>query len=302
MVSISETATDKKISNSEDKHTVSSVGISEGIEELFSESYSQKLETLAKENAEKYKQNKPFPHIYFDGFLPAGAAEAALRDFPEPRQIQWDEFNRPKERKLAFDEVEKLPRGVREVLHFLNSRPMIRFLEVLTGIDGVIPDPYYVGGGLHQIKPGGNLEVHVDFNRHTKLKLDRRINLLIYLNKDWKEEYGGHFELWNRDMSAAEQKILPIFNRCAIFSTTEYSFHGHPTPLSCPPDRTRKSMATYYYSNGRPEQEVSGEHTTLFQMRPGQIEEKEHTSISVKDVVKAITPPILLSAVKKIRK
>ena len=227
-------------------------------------------------------------------------AAAALRDFPEPKQLAWSEFNRPKERKLAFDEVEKLPRSVREVLYFLNSRPMVRFLEVLTGIDGVIPDPYYVGGGLHQIKLGGNLEVHVDFNRHSKLKLDRRINLLIYLNKNWKEEYGGHFELWNRDMSAAEQKILPIFNRCAIFSTTEFSYHGHPTPLACPPDRTRKSMATYYYSNGRPEEEISGEHTTMFQTRPGQAPEKEH--ISMKDVLKSVTPPILISAVKKFKK
>lgn len=222
------------------------------MQELFSEKFSRKLESLAKEKAEQYKNARPFPHIYFDDFLPVEAAEAALKDFPEPKQLTWTEFDKPTERKLAFDEVEKLPPSVRDVLYFLNSRPMLQFLEVLTGIQGVISDPYYVGGGLHQIKPGGNLEVHADFNFHTKLKLDRRINVLVYLNKDWKEEYGGHFELWNRDMTAAEQKILPLFNRCAIFSTTSFSYHGHPTPLSCPPDRTRKSMATYYYSNGRP--------------------------------------------------
>jgi len=214
--------------------------------------------------------------------------------------LTWTEFDKPTERKLAFDEVEKLPPSIREVLYFLNSRPMLQFLEVLTGIKGVIPDPYFVGGGLHQIKPGGNLEVHADFNFHTQLKLDRRINMLVYLNKDWKEEYGGHFELWNRDMSAAEQKILPLFNRCAIFSTTSFSYHGHPTPLSCPPDRTRKSMATYYYSNGRPEEEIGDAHSTLFQARPGAVAEKpKHT---VKDVVVAVTPPILISALKSLRK
>src|SRR5580698_325982 len=300
MASISEMANENKVATADLNETRSSLEFANPMDELFSESFSKKLESLATENAEAYKSNKPFPHIYFDDFLPLGAAEAALRDFPEPKQLAWAEFNRPTERKLAFDEVERLPRSVREVLYFLNSRPIVRFLEVLTGIDGVIPDPYYVGGGLHQIKPGGNLEVHVDFNRHSKLKLDRRINLLIYLNKNWKEEYGGHFELWNRDMGAAGQKILPVFNRCAIFSTTEFSYHGHPTPLACPPDRTRKSMATYYYSNGRPEEEISGEHTTLFQSRPGQVEEKPHTSM--KDMVKAITPPILVSAWKKARK
>jgi Rps23 Pro-64 3,4-dihydroxylase Tpa1-like proline 4-hydroxylase len=270
------------------------------MQELFSEEFSKKLESLAREKAEQYKNAKPFPHIYFDDFLPVEAAEAALKDFPEPKQLTWTEFDRPTERKLAFDEVEKLPPSVRDVLYFLNSRPMLQFLEILTGIKGVISDPYFVGGGLHQIKPGGNLEVHADFNFHTKLKLDRRINVLVYLNKDWKEEYGGHFELWNRDMTAAEQKILPLFNRCAIFSTTSYSYHGHPTPLSCPPDRTRKSMATYYYSNGRPEEEVGDAHSTLFQARPGVVIEKPKHSM--KDVVVAVTPPILISAIKSLRK
>src|SRR3984885_3967698 len=298
MPRISEVVNESRIISENQLEPGSSAQLLSGTEELFSEAFSKKLESLARENAETYRSGKPFSHIYFDDFLPVGAAEAALRDFPEPKQLDWAEFNRPKERKLAFDQVEKLPRSVREVLYFLNSRPMIQFLETLTGIDGVIPDPYYAGGGLHQIKPGGNLEVHVDFNRHSKLKLDRRINLLIYLNKNWKEEYGGHFELWNRDMSAAEQKILPVFNRCAIFSTTSYSYHGHPNPLSCPPDRTRKSVATYYYSNGRPEEELRDEHSTLFVRRPGEVEE---TPALVRKVMRAFCPPIVADTYKKMR-
>jgi len=269
-------------------------------EELFGDAFSRKLEALAAEKAEEYQNNKPFSHIYFDDFLPLAAAEAALSEFPEPREITWQEFDRPTEKKLAFDFVEKLPPSIREVLFFLNSRPMIQFLEVLTGIDGVIPDPYYIGGGLHQIKPGGKLEVHVDFNRHRKLQLDRRINVLIYLNKNWSEEYGGHFELWNRDMSAAERKILPVFNRCAIFSTTEFSYHGHPTPLACPPDRTRKSMATYYYSNGRPDEQVADEHTTVFKARPGTKLEEPRTP--VKDILRSLTPPVIWNGLKSLRK
>jgi hypothetical protein len=269
------------------------------MKELLGDEFLHKLETLAEEKAEVYKNNKPFPHIYFDNFLPGEAAEAALRGFPEPKQLTWSEFNNPNEKKLAFDVVEKLPAPDRDVLYFLNSRPMLRFLEVLTGIEGIIPDPYYSGGGLHQIKRGGKLEVHADFNYHAKLKLDRRINVLIYLNKDWKEEYGGHFELWNGEMTRAEQKILPLFNRCAIFSTTSFSYHGHPTPLACPPDRTRKSFATYYYSNGRPEEEVSEAHSTLFQHRPEAEQSKQHV---VKNVLHAITPPIVVAAIKRVRK
>jgi Rps23 Pro-64 3,4-dihydroxylase Tpa1-like proline 4-hydroxylase len=264
---------------------------------LFSDQYETKLETLAKESADKYKAGKPFPHIFFDDFLPVDAAEGALKDFPEPKVLTWTEFNQPHQlRKLAFNEVDKLPPSVRDALYFLNSRPMLNFLEILTGIKGLISDPYYAGGGLHQIKPGGRLEIHADFNFHPKIKLDRRINVLVYLNKDWKEEYGGHFELWNKEMTAAEQRILPLFNRCAIFSTTTTSYHGLPTPLSCPPDRTRKSLATYYYSVGRPEEEVSEAHSTLFQHRPGT---PSHTSL--KEVMVAVTPPILVSMAKRLR-
>jgi len=272
------------------------------MKELLSDEFSEKLMTLAKEKAEEYKNNKPYPHIYFDDFLPVAAAEAALSAFPEPKQLTWNQFDNPNEKKLAFATVEKLPEGDRDVLYFLNSRPMIQFLETLTGIKGIIPDPYFEGGGLHQIKPGGKLGVHADFNKHVKLNLDRRINVLVYLNKDWKEEYGGHFELWNRDVTAAEAKILPLFNRCAIFSTTSWSFHGHPTPLACPPDRTRKSIATYYYTNGRPEEEVTEAHSTIFKSRPGETAQPVARKSKLKSFVRAVTPPIVVDVVKRLRK
>ncbi len=133
------------------------------------------------------------------------------------------------------------------------------------------------------------------FNRHEKLQLDRRLNLLIYLNKDWKEDYGGYFEMWNTEMTRCEKKVLPIFNRCVIFSTTDFSYHGHPEPLTCPEGWTRKSLALYYYSNGRPAEEISGDHSTLFKARPQEnftgksFSEKN----SVKTLVKKLVPPIV---------
>jgi hypothetical protein len=93
---------------------------------------------------------------------------------------------------------------------------------------------------------------------------------LIYLNRDWREEYGGHLELWNAAMTQCDVRVLPVFNRAVIFSTTDRSFHGHPDPLKCPEGMTRKSMALYYYSRGRPEEEVSPSHSTLWQIRPAE--------------------------------
>jgi Rps23 Pro-64 3,4-dihydroxylase Tpa1-like proline 4-hydroxylase len=270
---------------------------------LLSDQFTQKLETLAQAKAEEYKANQPYPHIYFDNFLPVEVAEAALRDFPEPKEVDWHSYKDVNQhKKLAFDAVEKLPQSIRDVLYFLNTRPMLKFLETLTGIQSVLPDPHYVGGGLHQIRPGGLLEVHADFSYHNGLRLDRRINVLIYLNKDWKEEYGGHFELWDREVKRAEKKILPIFNRCAIFSTTSVSFHGHPVPLACPPDRNRKSIATYYYSNGRPEEdpELTHKHEVAFQQRPGVNRVK--ASLGVRKVVKSLIPPIVTDLYRGLRK
>ena len=123
---------------------------------LLGDPYVAKLEALASAKAEEYKANTPYPHIYFDNFLPLEVAEAALRDFPEPEEADWYAHTDVNQRKkLAFDIVEKLPPSIRDVLYFLNSRPMLKFLETLTGIQGVLPDPYYTGGGLHQIRPGG---------------------------------------------------------------------------------------------------------------------------------------------------
>lgn len=213
---------------------------------------------------EQYVSAQPFPHIVIDDLFPEAILEEVLADFPRPDEIAWRKFDNPTEKKLGYWHENPLRPSVQLFLYEMNSAPLLQFLEALTGIDGLISDPYYGGAGPHQIERGGFLKVHVDFNWHPLLKLDRRLNLLVYLNKDWQEEYGGHLELWNRDVSRCERKVLPVFNRTVVFSTTDFSFHGHPEPLACPEGRTRKSVSFYYYSNGRPAAERSAPHDTIF--------------------------------------
>lgn len=255
------------------------------------------LKNLAIKYREAYSQAKPFPHITIDNFLPESLLDTILEEFPKVHSIDWQKFDAPSEKKLASKDELQMGDTIRLLLYQLNSSVFINFLENLTGIDGIIPDPYFEGGGIHQIERGGYLKMHVDFNRHKKLRLDRRLNLLIYLNKNWSEEYGGHIEFWNKDVTRCEKKILPIFNRCVIFNTTDFSYHGHPEPLTCPEGQTRKSLALYYYTNGRPEEEISHEHSTLFQARPGEMFLKEnHSVVPVKSVLKKLLPPILIDA------
>jgi len=213
----------------------------------------------------QYTAAEPFPHIALDGLFDDETLDAVLREFPSREQMKWREFDTPLERKLGYyHETSTISKTVRDFLNEMNSFEMLLWLEALTGIEGLIPDPYFGGGGLHQIEPGGFLKIHADFNVHPKLKLDRRLNMLIYLNKEWRDEYGGHLELWDRDMSACRKKILPLFNRTVIFSTTDTSFHGHPHPLTAPEGMSRKSVSLYYYTAGRPEDERSAPHDTLF--------------------------------------
>jgi len=261
------------------------------------------LKALVVKHRGAYATVKPFPHIVIDNFLPEFILNEVLKEFPSPKQIDWQAFQTPAEKKLASKDEQQMGDATRLLLYSLNSSTFITFLETLTGIDGLLPDPHFEGGGLHQIERGGFLKMHVDFNQHKKLRLDRRLNFLLYLNQDWKEEYGGHLELWDQNMTQCEKKILPIFNRCVVFSTTDFSYHGHPEPLTCPEGRTRKSLALYYYSNGRPPEETLGTpHTTIFQSRPkDNFQLEDSSSEATRTVLKKLIPPILVDTYNALR-
>ena len=143
------------------------------------------LEELANKYSKEYSQGKPFPHIVIDNFLPESLLYQILEEFPDPQKITWKKFNSSAEKKLASTSELQMGDRTRGLLYQLNSSTFVNFLEELTGIKGIIPDPHFVGGGLHQIQRGGYLKIHADFNRHKRLHLDRRLNLLIYLNKDY---------------------------------------------------------------------------------------------------------------------
>jgi Rps23 Pro-64 3,4-dihydroxylase Tpa1-like proline 4-hydroxylase len=257
---------------------------------------SERLTSLAEKLSGAYTSAEPFPHVVIDDFLPADVLRRVADNFPQAGDINWHKFTNPRSIKIAAEDETLIEENARWLLYQLNSATFMKFLESLTGIEGLIPDPYFTGGGLHQIEPGGFLKIHADFNRHPKLKLDRRLNLLLYLNENWKEEYGGHLELWNKEMTHCVHRILPIFNRCVIFNTTDFAYHGHPEPLTCPAGMTRKSLALYYYSNGRPVEESSPEHGTLTRPRPGETINGingRSTANSLKTILKRFIPPIL---------
>lgn len=253
--------------------------------------------------ASQYASADPFPHIVFHEFFDPKVLTEVADAFPDLRKNNTHSFNNANEVKLANNRVHEMPDKVRDFLYYMNSRPVLEFLSNLTGIQNLIPDPMFIGGGCHEIMRGGLLKIHADFNTHPHFGLSRRLNLLVYLNKDWDESFGGHFELWDTEMKGCRVKVLPTFNTMAIFSTTSNSFHGHPDPLTCPENRSRRSFALYYYTNGRPAEEIdpeNKEHSTLFVGR--NTENDQHLKGSAfKRIIKDLTPPILIKLAKKLR-
>ncbi len=227
-------------------------------------------------NHDNYLNADPFPHCMFEDFIDEEVIDAVLDTFPEPgadinwRQIvaQGEDGENVQYGKLGMPHLFKLSPVIRQLIWELNSSTFIRSLERLTGIDNLIPDPSHRGGGLHQILPGGMLGVHADFTHHRDYDLERRVNLLIYLNRDWQDDYEGHLELWNRDTSRCVKRIRPLAGRCVIFNTDATSFHGHPRPLACPEGMTRKSIAIYYYTLGRDDAEVEPTSRTDWRLLP----------------------------------
>ena len=213
---------------------------------------------FANKNKLKYKKSKPYPHLVIKNFFDKNFLTKVEKEFPDLSKIKTSKnYDNKNEVKFANNRRRIFKRNTKLLFQFLNSNQFIKFMQELASInEKLLPDNSLSGGGLHEIKKGGVLKVHTDFNKHPFKNLDRRLNVLIYLNKDWKQSYGGHLELWNKSMNKCEQKILPTFNTMVIFSTNDFTNHGHPNRLKCPKNTSRKSIATYYFSKGRPKEEI----------------------------------------------
>ena len=220
--------------------------------------------------ADGYRSAQPYPHVMFDDFFDEAVLDRAIEEFPSSDALSG-KFDNVREVKHTTKSELEIPPFGRALVHALNSGTFITFLEEITGIRGLVPDPHLWGGGYHVLPRGGKLKIHTDFNYHRKLGLDRRINVLVYLNRNWSEAYGGHFEAWRPHGTKAEARYLPIFNRVIVFGTTDFTFHGNPEPVDCPEEMSRKSIAVYYYTKGRPRHEWSGlVQSTTWMNRPGE--------------------------------
>ena len=222
------------------------------------------LKDLALAHADAYRAADPYPHTVVDNVLDPDLLKDVLQEFDTMDRALWHSTVRETERKSSTEDFLHFGPLTRALILQLNAAPFLGFLEALTGITGLISDPHLRGGGLHEIRRDGVLGVHADFNYYQRLGLYRRLNVLLYLNVDWAEEWGGQLELWDKLGKECVTRISPVFNRMVIFDTSNFHYHGHPQPLQCPPDRARKSIALYYYTVDAPAECAGDPHTTIF--------------------------------------
>ena len=236
------------------------------------------IDDFAEKEKKNYINAEPFPNIVIEDFFNENFLSKILSEFPDlSKKNNSQVYKNKNEVKFANNNYNEFTKNIKIFFDFLNSDFFLTFLNKITNIkEKLISDPELNGGGLHEIKRGGLLKMHTDFNRHPNLDIDRRLNVLIYLNKNWKDDFGGHLQLWDSDMKMCRKKILPTFNTMVIFSTTDFSNHGHPDPLNCPYNFSRKSIATYYFSKGRPKDEIidyNFKNRTYFKDRYGHYDE-----------------------------
>jgi len=226
--------------------------------------YESQQEVLA----QKFQENKPYKHLYFEHFLGDDIALAMAREFPRHTEQAWTEYKHVNENKAGLHVREKLPDLIGKVIDEFNSPRFVAFLSKLTGIEGLMADETIEGGGIHQGGRGGFLNVHLDYTMHrTRPNWRRRCNLLVYLNEGWKEEWGGNIDFWEPDMSAVAGSYPTFLNTALVFSTPG-ALHGYPEPLTCPENDSRKSIQLYYYTFDDSHSSTSVPHATAYYARP----------------------------------
>jgi Rps23 Pro-64 3,4-dihydroxylase Tpa1-like proline 4-hydroxylase len=216
--------------------------------------------------AEPHANARPYAHTSIDNFLPQKLADAVAREVPKPSEPrQWDRyFAAGYEDKWAISDDPSLPPLTRDLVREMNSSLFLQFLERLTGIEHLLPDPHLEGAGIHLVPSGGVLQIHADFNYSKRLNAYRRVNVFLYLNPRWDASWGGALELWDAPHGSAQATFAPQFNRLVVFNSRSDTFHGHPHPITAPKTEWRTSLAMYYYTAERPETEPVVPHNTIY--------------------------------------
>jgi hypothetical protein len=265
-----------------------------GIEGVLTDTI--RLPASIKSLSSSYRSAKPYPHLVLDNLFSEDLLDRIVHEIFPPGEANWIHHDDEHIKQFNLRSAIDLGAAGSQLVALLHSAEFLYFLSEVTGIWELLPDPYLQGAGYHLIPRGGKLDVHVDRNMAYATGLIRRLSLLIYLNKDWKCEYGGQLELWSKDGKRREVVVEPTFNRTTIFEITDENYHGVPSVVACPEGRSRNCFVAYYHTVKSPGIKQVIPHTSIY--APSFYRRRKS---GLRQLAKELVPPIVLRVVRKLR-
>jgi len=221
---------------------------------------------------QEFLTNRPFRHVVIEPFLDPELCAQLIAEFPPFDQKHAVNEHGQAGRHAVHSELARLGKAYAQFDRLMSDRDFLALVGRITDIPDVLYDPEYVGGGTHENLDGEELDTHVDFNYHPRTHFHRRLNLIVFLNPEWEQSWGGCLELMRdpfESCSDSRREFVPIANRAMIFETTEASWHGFER-IRIPEGKetSRKSIAVYFYSKERPAESTAASHATFYYSRP----------------------------------
>jgi Rps23 Pro-64 3,4-dihydroxylase Tpa1-like proline 4-hydroxylase len=259
-----------------------------GAKELFS-----RAEALRQE----YVAAKPWPHVVVENGFPEDLLDAIASEITKIDQAHI--ISSLDDRQIKQEASDGFGPATRHFLEIVDSESFRDFISTVTGVNNLLSDPTHKLAGAHRTPPGGYTKIHRDFEVHPDTGLFHRVNLLVYLNRDWPDSYGGSLELWPSDMSAVGRRVIPRFNTMVLWETHGGTLHGLPDPVTCPPNRMRLSVVSYYYTKEHRSAAAGERRARYWAARPG--EDLPIEQVGWLDRVRAVTPEPLKHLIRAAR-
>jgi hypothetical protein len=198
--------------------------------------------------AESHSAGVPVPYTIIDDFLPDELFNTLSFEVDFLQESDWTVFTNGSSLRKECRNFTNTPR-IQSMAYSFQGSVFLKWIEQVTGIDKLVADPHYRGGGITRVSRGDSLGLHNDFNWNEQIRLTRRANIILYMNSEWDASWGGDLEFWDFDQTGCLVKIEPRPNRLAIWNYDERLIHGHPHPLACPEHIARQNFIQFYYGS-----------------------------------------------------